>query len=200
MQRMAKKRMRAMAWFMLLGVMPGWSQEKPKVSVDPLSADQQVLYRSFLSSYENDSKQVVNLADKTLAFYADDMDKNSCLKDLLVLDPEKQSLHGIPKELLPKRHKFRLVDREDQAAKVRENDPSRAIQDGKPIAAAVSAGFSARMLTLSEVMFSADHHYAAFQYSFDCGSLCGHGSTLIYEQKDGHWMLSPRKHCGHWIS
>jgi hypothetical protein len=190
---------KAIVSFVLLSTL-GWAaQEKPKDLIQELPADQRAIYSIFLSSYETDAKAVVNLADRTEPFRSSDMDKASCLKGFQVPEAEQQSLHRLPTEILPKR-RFRLVDPEEQAGKVQKNDPDRAIQNGKHIADAVAAGFQAGMLSLSELVFSANRRYAALQYSFDCGRLCGNGETLIFEHREGKWILARSRQCSHWIS
>jgi hypothetical protein len=42
-------------------------------------------------------------------------------------------------------------------------------------------------------------HYAVVSYRFWCGSLCGNGSTLVFEKFDGEWRRTDRR-CGEWIS
>jgi len=76
-----------------------------------------------------------------------------------------------------------LVDPEQQEKAIRQNDPGRGIRQGKDVSSAVEAGFSAGLLTLSEVAFDKSHRYAAMSFNFVCGGLCGHGSTIVFELK-----------------
>jgi hypothetical protein len=36
--------------------------------------------------------------------------------------------------------------------------------------------------SLKEIAFDKDRHYAVVSYSFWCGSLCGHGKTMVFEK------------------
>jgi hypothetical protein len=108
-------------------------------------------------------------------------------------------LHNLPEFLLPNAG-YRLVDPDKQRKKVKENDPGSAIKNGKDVGSAVTSGFAAGLLSLSEIRFSNDRKYAALQFAFVCGSLCGSGGTLIYEHDDDGWKPAKGKQCGQWIA
>lgn len=42
---------------------------------------------------------------------------------------------------------------------------------------------------MSEIAFDKERHFAAVKYSFWCGSLCGHGRTLVLEKVNGKWQI-----------
>jgi hypothetical protein len=52
---------------------------------------------------------------------------------------------------------------------------------------------------MSEIAFDKDHRFGVVSYSFWCGSLCGNGSTLVFEKVDGVWKNANRP-CGGWVS
>jgi hypothetical protein len=94
---------------------------------------------------------------------------------------------------------MKLVDPRVQSGIVRSNDPSNTIRDGKPVKDAVEAAFASGLFSMSEIAFDKEHHFAVVRYSFWCGSLCGHGSTLVFEKVNGEWRNANRL-CGGWIS
>jgi hypothetical protein len=191
------KRLLAMA-AMVAWASAAWGQNKPIVSSDPLTAEQQAIYRSFFESYSNGARTTVNLADTTLRFDPQDMDRQGCLKKLN-LGPDPEKVHKLTAAALPE-HRYVLVDPEAGRAGVRENDPDKSIRQGKKIGDAVEQGFAAGLLSVSEIAFSQDHHYAVFQYDFSCGSLCGHGALVIYENEGGSWKPLEETGCSRWVS
>jgi len=175
-----------------------WGQDKAVVSGDPLTAEQQTIYRNFFSSYSNGAKTTVNVADTTMRFHPQDMDRQGCLKELnLGADPEK--VHKLTAAALPE-HGYVLVDPEAGREKVRENDPENSIGPGNSIEDAVRQAFAAGLLSVSEIAFSEDHHYAVFQFDFFCGRLCGHGGLVIYANENGKWRPVRETGCSRWIS
>ena len=92
-------------------------------------------------------------------------------------------------------HKLRLVNADQHPLA----DPEAGIRQGQSVNDAVRTGFAAGILRMSEILFNSKHDLAAFNYSFVCGSLCGHGATVIFELKGGKWKQSGRN-CGYWIS
>jgi hypothetical protein len=108
------------------------------------------------------------------------------------------SFHELTPDVLPSKN-MTLVDPKRQAKIVRNNDPSTTIQQGKPVHSAVEKAFSTGLFSLSEIAFDKSHHYAIVSFGFWCGSLCGHGSTLIFENVSGQWKRTDRN-CGGWVS
>jgi hypothetical protein len=91
------------------------------------------------------------------------------------------------------------VDPEKQHKAIEESDPNNAIRRGQDVKIAVDAGFTAGLLTLSEVAFDKKHQHAAMSFSFVCGGLCGHGGTIVFKKENGKWKESKRQ-CSSWIS
>lgn len=173
---------------------------KPVVSKSPMDADQLAVYQAFLSSYDTGSKARLNLSKVTSALnLAEDKD-DPCLKNI-EFDPKRQVasvVHEFDPQT-PLQGNFRLVNPEEQSKAIQRSDPGRAIRHGKDVNDAVEAGFAAGLLTLSEVAFDKGHRHAAMRFSFVCGGLCGHGSTIVFEKKNGKWIESNRQ-CSSWIS
>ena len=191
-------RNRILAFLILLVASPSLSElKKPAISQSPMERDQLAIYRTFLGSYNNGSTVRLNLSNLTSTFAPSDDD---CLKGVeLEADGRYNSMvHRFdPRTALP--GNIHLVDPEQQGEAVQQNDPGQEIRQGKDVNSAVEAGFSAGLLTLSEVAFDKSHRYAAMSFSFVCGGLCGHGSTIVFEKKKGKWKESKR-HCSVWMS
>jgi hypothetical protein len=175
------------------------AQTKPQLSSEPLTAEQMAVYRAFLASYDNGSGARVNLANKTVPFEPDDMDLNGCLQGLHLVSPDVAAIHALSENFLPEKG-YRLVDVEEQEKQIGQNDPGTLIRNGEPVDYSVERGFSAGLLSLSEIEFSKNHRYAAFTFWFHCGRLCGHGATLIYENVDGKWKEARGKRCSFTMS
>ena len=175
-----------------------WAQDQPEVSGEPLTVEQQTIYRNFFSSYSNGSGATANVADTTMRFQPQDMDRQGCLKKLN-LEPDPVKVHKLTSAALPG-HGFVLVDAEAGRAKVRANDPEASIGQGKKIEDAVRQAFAAGLLSVSEIVFSQDHRYAVFQFDFSCGRLCGNGALVIYENDGGTWKAVRQTGCSRWIS
>jgi len=79
------------------------------------------------------------------------------------------------------------------------NDPEDLIAKGTPVDKAVDRGFSKALLTLSTVAFDVSGHFAALNYSFVCGRLCGNGGAVLFE-RNGHSWVRSNKQCGNWMS
>ncbi|MGB7190072.1 MAG: hypothetical protein WBD10_08050 [Acidobacteriaceae bacterium] len=171
----------------------GQISSKPVVSHTALTADQVAIYRTFLSSYNTGLDAQINVADMTSEFMPDPNDFKGCLKEFGP-STASEDVHRFSTEFSGLR-KLRLID--PNTHKIA--DPGIAIRQGVSVNDAVKAGFEAGVLTLSEIIFDPTHHYAAFSYSFHCGSLCGNGGTVVYELKDGKWVKSKR-FCSFWES
>jgi hypothetical protein len=182
---------------------------KPKVSKDPLTAEQIAVYRTVLRDYTKGSGGSLNLADKTepLDQSGPFFDK-SCMKGL-ELEPAESSVPVVHQLdfAVASNKKFVLVDPERQEEKIKANDTQnlmkRAIDDGekvsdKQIENSVKQAFATGLFTLTEIMFDKQHLHAVVAYSFVCGMLCGHGNTLILKKVGQEWKVSKR--CGGWVS
>jgi hypothetical protein len=173
---------------------------KPTVSNSAMDADQVAVYQAFLSSYNNGSKSRLNLSKLTSVFNPAEEKGDGCLKGIQfdIGGRFGSTIHEFdPHIALPTN--VRLVDPNDQRKSIEQNDPGHAIRQGKDVNGAVEAGFAAGLLTLSEVAFDKGHRYAAMNFSFVCGGLCGHGSTIVFEKRNGKWQESKRP-CSVWMS
>ncbi len=178
--------------------------QKPVKSTDPLSADEIAIYKAVLRTYSGDKDVNLNVAATTYPLdpnaHTTGFDQPECLKgvELENLSSASNSYHELPADVLPSKG-MRLVDPKSQAIIVRSNDPSNTIRKGEPVKDAVEAAFSTALFSMSEIAFDKGHHFAAVRYSFWCGSLCGHGQTLVFENVNGEWRNANRN-CGNWIS
>jgi hypothetical protein len=187
-----------LAFLALLVASPGLGElKKPAISQSPMERDQLAIYQIFLGSYNNGSTARFNLSNLTSTFNPTD---GECLKGI-ELDPNGSyhtMIHRFDSRIaLP--GNIHLVDPEQQEKAIQQNDPNRGIRQGKDVNSAVEAGFSAGLLTLSEVAFDKNHKYAAMSFSFVCGELCGHGSTIVFEKTNGQWQESKHQ-CSVWMS
>ena len=176
------------------------ADKKPTVSQSAMDADQIAVYRAFLASYSNGSKARLNLSKYTSALDLAEEKGNRCLRGIQLHSARRSdsTVHEFdPQISLP--GDIRLVDPDEQSKAIRQDDPGTAIRQGKDVDTAVKAGFAAGLLTLSEVAFHKSHRYAVMNFSFVCGGLCGHGSTLVFEKKNGEWKESKRQ-CAVWMS
>lgn len=176
------------------------ADKKAVLSSTPLSSDQIAVYRAFLSSYDNGSKTKLNLSNRTAAIdFSDLKPGEGCLKQITLDQSAGQQIHTFNSEFGEFKNLI-LVDPEKQEKRIRENDPGALIQKGVNVQDAVTAGFAAGLLTLSEVVFDKTGQYAVLTFSFHCGALCGNGGTLVFEKtSDGKWQKTKRQ-CSSWMS
>lgn len=178
--------------------------QKPVKSTTPLSADEVAIYKAVLRTYSGDKDINLNVAATTYPLdpnaSTSGFDQPECLKgiELENLSSASNSYHELPADVLPSKA-MRLVDPKRQARIVHSNDPSNTIRKGEPVKDAVEAAFTTGLFSMSEIAFDKGHHFAAVTYSFWCGSLCGHGRTLVFENVNGQWRNANRR-CGNWIS
>ncbi len=172
---------------------------KPKVSDAPLSADQLAIYHAVVHEWGSESPEGTNLSMFTSLPRGPIADSNAeCLNGH---EFESVSMvHRIRNEDLSSiaHTGFHLVDPDEHARVVIENDPQRHILNEKDIGKAVDNGFAKGLFTFSEVRFDKTHEFAVVSFSFWCGSLCGHGQTWVLKKTDGNWRKI--KTCGVWIS
>jgi hypothetical protein len=182
---------------------------KPKVSKDPLTAEQIAVYRAVLEDYRNGFDGALNVASKTEPLDQSEptLDK-ACMKGL-ELENTGNSVSFVHElsSAVAVSPKIVLVDPDRQQKKVEENDPQklmkRAIDDGervteKDLDNSLKQAFATGLFTLTEIIFEKHHRRAVVAYSFVCGGLCGHGNTLVLEKVGQKWKISKR--CGGWIS
>lgn len=173
-------------------------------SATPLSADEIQIYKAVLRIYGGDKDVNLNVAATTYPLDPDastnGFDQTECLRGIQLenLSSTSRSYHELPADVLPSKA-MRLVDPKRQARIVHSNDPSNTIRKGEPVKDAVEAAFSTGLFSMSEIAFDKERHFAAVTYAFWCGSLCGHGRTLVFENVNGEWRNANRS-CGNWIS
>lgn len=188
---------------LLSGLACAQKAAKPKVSADPLSAEQLAVYRAVLAGWMQSDGPPTNLSVQTVP-----------LQDSIGYSGNKECGKGLSLEPLPEVtvHRFRpqdllqlgaeraltLIDPERGNKEVDTNDPGKAIRGGQSIDNAVRNGFAHGLITVSEIQFDKKHEHAIVSYGFRCGGLCGNGGTVVVEKKDGVWKFQSR--CDEWIS
>jgi hypothetical protein len=195
-----------LVFFFCAATVSGQNDAKPAVSPDSFTSEQLAVYRAVLpgaiqSAQTDKGATPVNLADLTtsLASAAPTADAE-CGKGL-DLEPQSSSvIHQIrPGDLaLLGASNLRLLDPQRGAQEVKDNDPEKSLRRGSSVDDAVRNGFAHGLLTLSEIRFDKSHTHAIVAFSFVCGSLCGHGETLILKKTDSGWQRSGS--CDTWIS
>jgi hypothetical protein len=182
---------------------------KPKISDEPLTADQIAIYRAVLKDYTKGSKGPLNVANTTEPL--DDsrpMFDEACFKEVeaSVPKPSVPIGHRLDRSLIADMHVV-LVDPDHQQKLIDENDPQilvkKAVDDHEHVTDAqvdrsVKHAFEVGMFTLSEIVFDKQHRRAAVAYSFVCGGLCGNGNTLILTKSGQSWKVTKR--CSGWVS
>jgi hypothetical protein len=175
-------------------------EPKPKVSSDPLTAEQLTVYRTVLHDWMDDGKSIVHLQALTEVFPTSGAnDSSDCLKGL-DMEPAKSEVHRFRPADLPQfgSSRIRLVDGDAQEKEVEQNDPGKAIQNGTSVDDAVSNGFAHGKTWLSEIRFDKTHTHAVVFYGFVCGGLCGNGGTVILEKTAKGWKR--KSQCSVWMS
>jgi hypothetical protein len=174
-------------------------ETKPKVSDEPLTLEQLAVYRAVLMSWFNNQERALNLAVQTDPIDPSDASfDRSCMKGLVIEKTSADEVHRFREEDLAQMgiKKVRLVDPEAQVKEVAENDPGKAMLEGKPVDDAVENGFSHGLFTFNEIEFDKYHRRAIVSFSFVCGGLCGHGTTMLLEKRNGVWKRI--RFCGGW--
>jgi hypothetical protein len=175
---------------------------KPRISQTPLTAEQLAVYRTVLVDWFENEKFSINLAELTTGstspVQSEPDDDAVCAKGF-ALEPRDGEVHRFQEQDLAQLGgHIRLVNPDAHAQQVREHDPGNAIRNGTSVDDAVKGGFAHGLFTLGEIRFDKSHTHAVVSFSFVCGSLCGHGSTILFEKKDATWKQ--KKQCGGWIS
>jgi len=177
------------------------SEAPPKVADQPLTAEQLAVYRAMLVSWFQGEKAKVNLAVITdpIDSTGGSSDK-ACLKGLSLNTVSAGLVHRIRQQDLAQLgpFEFHLVEPKAGQSEVSENDPGKAIRKGAPVDDAVKNGFAHGLLTVGEIQFDVTHTHALVSFSFVCGGLCGNGTTLLMEKRDGVWKKKAQ--CGGWVS
>ena len=182
-----------------------FSKDRTRKSPTALSADEVAIYQALLRHYVSDEPgPTLNVSMKTYPLdpesHMNGLRSGECLKDVHLDNlPRASSMyHELPPEVLPGKN-MRLVDPNKQAKIVKRNDPGRTIAKGKAVHDAVGEAFVSGLFSMSEIAFDKEHHYAVVTYTFWCGSLCGNGSIVVFENVGGGWKDTQR-HCSSWIS
>jgi hypothetical protein len=175
------------------------AQQQPTLSQTPLTTEQVAVYRAFLHSYNNGSNAKLNLSIATVLPDLTDLKSGTgCLKGISLQPQTPPAVHRFSSDF--DSANVKLVDPDIQSKRVRENDPSNAIRKGGSVDDAVSAGFAAGLLTLSEIVFDKTGKYAVMSFSFVCGGLCGHGGTIVFEKTNDEKWRNTNRSCSSWIS
>jgi hypothetical protein len=179
------------------------SDEEPIKSNTPLSADEIEIYRVLLEQYASKESGYLNISSRTYPLDAKSHRNGltpDCLRgiELENLANLARSFHDLLIEVVDGK-RMRLVDPKKQAKIVRDNDPDNTMRRGLSAAKAVRQAYSTALFSLSEIAFDKEHRHAVVAYSFWCGSLCGQGSTVIFEKVGGKWKRVDHS-CGGWIS
>ena len=180
----------------------GFGENKPTKSTVPLTADEVAIYKAILQEYTVAKSVSLNVSAKTYP-----LDPESHMNGLTEACPKGIQLdnlstvvhtyHDLTPGVLTRN--TRLVNPSRQAILIRKNDPQNVVGTGESIEVAVKRAYDTALFSLSEIAFDKDHRYAAVTYSFWCGSLCGDGSTLVFEKVGNVWKKTDRR-CGGWVS
>lgn len=181
-----------------------FSDDKPVKVTAALSTDEVAIYRAVLQKYVSKESANLNISLNTYPLKPDSLMSGlsapDCLKGIQLenLSMVSHSFHVLPADILPGPG-MKLVDPKKQAKIVKSNDPSKTIGKNKSVGTAVEDAFASGLFSMSEIAFDKDHRFGVVSYSFWCGSLCGNGSTLVFEKVDGVWKNANRP-CGGWVS
>jgi hypothetical protein len=181
-----------------------YASSKPVKSSTLLSADEVAIYKAILQQYGANDSGALNVSATTVPLNPDSptsgLSRDGCLQGVQLenLDGASHSFHELPPEILLGTN-AKLVDPKKHAKIAHANDPDKTMRQGKSVEDAVKGAFANGLFSMTEVGFDKDHHYAVVGYSFWCGSLCGHGRTLVFEKVNGVWRNANRT-CGGWVS
>jgi hypothetical protein len=177
----------------------GFTSSKPAKASAPLSADEVAIYQAIIRQHSAKDSSPLNVANTTVPLNGDSS-SNSCLQGIKLenIPAVSHSFHELTEEIVSGAN-ARLVDPKKHSKVARANDPDKTIRQGKPVEDAVRDAFVTGLFSMSEIAFDKEHRYAVVSFSFWCGSLCGHGATVVFEKVNGVWQDAHRN-CGQWIS
>lgn len=178
----------------LCGPTTSSSKNKPLKTTTVLSADEVTVYKAVLQQYGSKEAGNMHVSNTTYPLNPSENCSNIQLENL---GTASRLFHDLPPEILAGDGMV-LVDPQKQAKIVHSNDPSDTIRKGKSVKNAVTDAFGASLFSMSEIAFDKDRHFAVVSYRFWCGSLCGNGSTIVFEKINGVWEKN--RNCGGWIS
>jgi hypothetical protein len=177
------------------------SDKRPPQNAGPLSDDEATIYRAILEQWLSRDETTSNVSLQTfpleVIFESGDSIPCECISsfDAESLITASHSIHNLTREILPRKD-ISLVDLEQRAAVARRtSDQVRGITPAEIAEADIANGF----FSLSEVAFDRQHRYAVVKYSFQCGTLCGSGRTILFEKVGSEWKKM-KAECGGWIS
>jgi len=179
-------------------------KNKPLKAATPLSVDEVAIYKSVLQQFGSRKSEGLHVSSTTYPLNPDSpmsgLKAHDCLQgiDLENIASVSHSFHDLPPDVLAG-NGMTLVDPKKQAKIVHSNDPSDTIPKGKSVQDSVDDAFSTALFSMSEIAFDKEHQFAVVSYHFWCGSLCGNGSTIVFEKINGVWQNANRN-CGGWIS
>ncbi len=129
---------------------------QPKISEQPLTAEQLAVYRVVLHGWMENEVSSINLSIQTIPFPTSGaFDAGDCGKELDLEPVVPGVVHRFRPADLPQlgSDKIGLVDPEQQRKEVAENDPGKTIGEGRSIEDAVRNGFAHGLVTVSEIRF-----------------------------------------------
>jgi hypothetical protein len=207
---MQRRSRRGLLWLVIasLGATLGATQkaEAPAPSSkEPLTAEQIAIYRAVLIDYFKDSRQWLNLSNKTAPLRLSGPSATGGCDpgfDLETIPSPTSPPHAVDPRVA-RGLKVTLVDAAGQLAKIRKSDPHNPASDGgdaggQQLDDSERRAYQNGLFTLSEIAYDKQHHRVVVSYSFVCGELCGHGETLVLEKEGGKWKVS--RMCGEWVS
>ena len=173
-------------------------KEKISKNAIPLDTDQIEIYKAVLLRHASDDAAPLNVSKTTYPLSISPTEE--CLKGITLsnLDDVSHSFHDLTADVLPGKN-ARLVDSGKQGRIVRGNDPDKTIRKGKSADVAVKEAFATALFSMSEIAFDKEHRHAVVSYRFWCGSLCGKGTTVVFEKVGGEWKTTAST-CSVWVS
>jgi len=168
----------------------------PHLSKRPLTPEQLGIYSDYLHHVyrpprDSFDPKVIALSDFTMLrpqyqYNPTSRVRDECLKEIGNL-PEGTEFHLLPEEL-NQPGKIELVDARTHRKREPNKVPNAPLNE-------MPAGEDPQhpVLLLSEIAFDRTHHFAAFDYSYQCGGDCGNGGPVLYEKHEGQWVRSPRR-------
>lgn len=181
-----------------------FNNREPLKATAPLSADEVAIYRAVLQQSSSDQAGILHVSITTYPLDPDSPNSGlttpACLKGIQLenLTEASHSFHDLLPDVLVGKG-MTLVDPKRQAKIVHSNDPSNTIRNGKAIDNAVADAFATALFSMSEIAFDKEHHFGVVSYHFWCGSLCGNGSTIVFEKINDVWKDANRD-CARWVS
>jgi|SRR5579862_2556521 len=163
-----------------------------------LTEDEIGVYKVFLHNYAKDATEPVNLGNRLTRLELSDVAGDGCLQGLSLqkVEPSRSANYRFSADLVSGTN-VRVVDPEQQASVVKDNDPGTKLRSGDAVGDAVKSGFATGLLQVSEIAFERGHQHAVLEFGFHCGVLCGHGGTLVFEKVKGQWRETKRV-CSVW--